>query len=233
MRLYGPKPKKFWMPQIIVPPSAKFVATVFANYSAQFYSSSLTSGTGASVDVSITIPSNIPAGALLVLAFHTSSGGTLSGAVFGPTGLNLTLTQRGTGKPYLFDVLLPSGLAAGTYVFRPTLSSGNWQFARGGLVAWYITGQTVNAPESVGQAPGNAVTGMSVTSGRAMIASANWTSNNTATWSLSTVVPSTTHGNGTPLNAAEWTANLTTTASWTVASSAGTPTDGTVAATYR
>ncbi len=57
------------------------------------------------------------------------------------------------------------------------------------------------------------------------VASADWGGNTTTTWSLSTVVPATTHGSGTPVAAAERQSNITTTDSYTVSSAAGAPTE--------
>lgn len=231
MRLIQPKTKKFWSPALITQPGGKFTASLTATYINQFDTSNVTSGTVTTFDFSLTLP-NIPAGSLLVAALHTDSF-TLTGITFDPAGQNISMTSRGAAtRPILCDCVLSSGVSAGTYVFRATISGGTWQFRRGGLVAWYLQGQTVNSPENIQAQSGSAVTAFSVTAGRVMLSSAKWSGTQTMTWSLSTVVPSSSHGSGTTLGAAEWQSNITTTASYTVSSTAGSPQDGQVAATY-
>jgi hypothetical protein len=231
MQLFGVKGKKFWSPALITQPGGRLIASITATYADAFTTSSVTGGAPTSFDFTLTLPT-IPAGALLVVSFHQSAA-ALSSMTFDPAGQNLGMTLETVGAPHILDVLLPSGASAGSYVFRAVKSSGSWQFVRAGITAWYIVGQTQNTPEFVKSAPGAAVTSWSISGGRVMVASALFTANQTMNWSLSTVPPSINHGTGTTHGKAEWASNLTTTATWTVAAVAGSPTDGTVAATYK
>jgi hypothetical protein len=133
------KGKKFWG-VAGMNLGGRFIASIVATYATDFYTNSVTSGTPTSFNFSLTLP-NIPAGALLAISMHCSNS-HLATATFDPTGQNIAMTQEVAGAPTLFDAVLPSGLTTGTYTLTVTVSSGNFQFARAGIVAWYIIGQT-------------------------------------------------------------------------------------------
>jgi hypothetical protein len=226
------KTKKFWSPSFLTQPGGKAVTGPLVT----FVGSALpnTGSVTTSIDVPITFPA-VASNTLLIVSVHIQNAPTITGIIFDPAGANTALTIEsgvGTVAPVIASGLI-SAFGGGSRNIRVTTAASIAFFGMG-LVCWLVTSQTQNFAVAAARATSGVGNNINVVAGEVIVNSAFDGSNRAYDWATSTALPSALHGAGTPLGAAEWAFNVTSTSSWTLIPLAGVAVVfGYVAATYK